>query len=122
MQVIYRYSIIGSVFGLQIRKESVRFGLPMQILINNNIEYNKNGAIDRYYNLDNILKLNLDNNVRENIEKKFGKRVFFDSNDSCKIGKLCGLEVNHKLSMLYYIIETDDKKLYVPTYQSITLL
>ena len=122
MQVIYRYSIIGSVFGLQIRKESVRFGLPMQILINNNMEYNKNGAIDRYYNLDNILKLNLDNNVRENIEKKFGKRVFFDSNDSCKIGKLCGLEVNHKLSMLYYIIETDDKKLYVPTYQSITLL
>lgn len=86
------------------------------------MEYNKNGAIDRYYNLDNILKLNLDNNVRENIEKKFGKRVFFDSNDSCKIGKLCGLEVNHKLSMLYYIIETDDKKLYVPTYQSITLL
>lgn len=122
MQVIYRYSIIGSVFGLQIRKASVRFGLPMQILINNNMEYNKNGAIDRYYNLDNILKLNLDNNVRENIEKKFGKRVFFDSNDSCKIGKLCGLEVNHKLSMLYYIIETDDKKLYVPTYQSITLL
>ena len=86
------------------------------------MEYNKNGAVDRYYNLDNILKLNLDNNVRENIEKKFGKRVFFDSNDSCKIGKLCGLEVNHKLSMLYYIIETDDKKLYVPTYQSITLL
>ena len=86
------------------------------------MEYNKNGAIDRYYNLDNILKLNLDNNVVENIEKKFGKRVFFDSNDSCKIGKLCGLEVNHKLSMLYYIIETDDKKLYVPTYQSITLL
>ena len=86
------------------------------------MEYNKNGAIDRYYNLDNILKLNLDNNVIENIEKKFGKRVFFDSNDSCKIGKLCGLEVNHKLSMLYYIIETDDKKLYVPTYQSITLL
>ena len=73
MQVIYRYSIIGSVFGLQIRKASVRFGLPMQILINNNMEYNKNGAIDRYYNLDNILKLNLDNNVIENIEKKFGK-------------------------------------------------
>lgn len=86
------------------------------------MEYNKNGAIDRYNNLDDILKLNLDNNVRENIEEKFGRRVFFDSNGSCKIGKLWGLEVNHKLSMLYYIIEVDDKKLYVPAYQSITLV
>lgn len=86
------------------------------------MEYNKNGAVDRYNNLDDILKLNLDNNVRESIEEKFGRRVFFDSNGSCKIGKLRGLEVNHKLSMLYYIIEVDDKKLYVPTYQSITLV
>lgn len=89
---------------------------------NKNMEYNKNGAVDRYHNLDDILKLNLDNSVRENIEEKFGRRVFFDSNGSCKMGKLCGLEVNHKLSMLYYIIETDEKKLYVPTYQSITLV
>ena len=86
------------------------------------MEYNKNGAIDRYYNLDEILKLNIDNNIQKNIEEKFGRRVFFDSNGSCKIGKLCGLEVNHKLSMLYYIIEIDNKKLYIPTYQSITLV
>ena len=86
------------------------------------MEYNKNGAIDRYYNLDEILKLNIDNNIQKNIEEKFGRRVFFDSNGSCKIGKLCGLEVNHKLSMLYYIIEINNKKLYIPTYQSITLV
>lgn len=114
-------SIIGSVAGLQIRKAPVRFGPPMQIN-NKPMDYNKNGEVNRYYNLDEILKLNLDNSVRENIEEKFGRRVFFDSNGSCKIGKLCGLEVNHKLSMLYYIIEADNKKLYVPTYQSITIV
>lgn len=86
------------------------------------MEYNKNGTVDRYRNLDDILKLNLDNNIRETIKEKFGKKVFFDSNGSCKMGKLCGLEVNHKLSMLYYIIETEDKSLYIPTYQSITIL
>lgn len=86
------------------------------------MEYNKNGAVDRYHNLDDILKLNLDDNVRENMKGKFGRRVFFDSDGSCKVGKLCGLEVNHKLSMLYYIIEATDRKLYVPTYQSITLM
>lgn len=86
------------------------------------MEYNKNGAVDRYNNLDDILRLNLDDNVRENIKEKFGKKVFFDSNGSCKMGKLCGLEVNHKLSMLYYIIDEGGKKLYVPTYNSITLV
>ena len=84
------------------------------------MEYNK--AIDRYQNLDDILKLDLDNNVRENMKEKFGKRVFFDSEGSCKMGKLCGIEVNHKLSMLHYIIEVENKNLCVPTYQSITLL
>lgn len=86
------------------------------------MEYNKNGAVDRYTNLDDILKLNLEDNVRENIKEKFGKKVFFDSDGSCKMGKLCGLEVNHKLSMLYYIIEENDKKLYVPIYKSITAI
>lgn len=86
------------------------------------MKYNKNGAVDRYYNLDDILKLDLDNNVRENIERKFGRRVFFDYNGSCKMGKLCGLEVNHKLSMLYYIIKRDERELYIPAYQSITLV
>lgn len=86
------------------------------------MKYNKNRAVDRYHNLDDILKLDLDNSVRENIKEKFGRRVFFDSNGSCKMGKLCGLEVNHKLPMLYYIIGRDEKELYIPIYQSITLV
>ena len=86
------------------------------------MEYNKEGKINRYYDLDEILRLDLDSDTRKNFETKFGKRVYFDSYGSCKIGKLCGLEVNYKLSTLYYIIKTEDNNFYIPTYQSITLM
>lgn len=87
------------------------------------MEFNKDGKVDRYYNLDDILKLDLDQEIKDNIKEKFGKTVFFDSNGSCKMGKLCGIEKNYQLTMVYYIItDSDDKKIFVPVYKSITLL
>lgn len=87
------------------------------------MEFNKEGKIDQYYNLDEILKLDLDQKVKKNFEEKFGKNVFFDSNGTCKVGKLCGLEKNYQLAMIYYIVvDNSGKKVFVPVYQSITLL
>lgn len=87
------------------------------------MEFNKDGKIDRYYNLDEILKLDLDKEVKENLEQKFGKRIYFDSNGSCKIGKLCGIEKNYQLGMIYYIISSpDEKKIFIPINQSITVV
>ncbi len=86
------------------------------------MEFNKDGKIDRYYNLDEILILDLDQEIKKNFEEKFGRTVYFDSNGSCKMGKLCGLEKNYQLTMIYYIVEADGKKMFVPINQSITLL
>ena len=87
------------------------------------MEFNKDGKIDRYYNLDEILRLDLDKEVKENFKQKFGKKVFFDSNGSCKVGKLCGLEKNFQLGMIYYIISGfDGKNIFVPINQSIAVI
>lgn len=87
------------------------------------MEFNKDVKIDRYYNLDKILRLDLSKEVRENLEQKFGRRVFFDSNGSCKVGKLCGLEINYQLGATYYIIsDANNKELFIPVSQSITTI
>lgn len=91
-------------------------------------EFNKEGKVYKYYKLDDILKLDLVNlihgAVKSDLKEKFGKNIFFDSNGSCKVGKLIGLEINYQLAMMYYIIEDiKDKSItYVPVYKSITLL
>lgn len=84
--------------------------------------YNKDGKVSRYTNLDDILKLNISDRVRDEFKDKFNRRVFFDRNGSCKVGKLVGIEINEKLSAQYYIIDTEDKKIYVPCSSSLTLL
>lgn len=84
------------------------------------MEYNKNGEIDRYYNLDDILRLNIPEETRNNLETKFGKTVFYDADGSCRMGTLVGLEKNSKLSMLYYIVDVNGKKNFVPTWKSLT--
>lgn len=84
------------------------------------MEYNINGEVDRYYNLDEILGLDIPSHIAAEIKEKFNKKVLCDCNGNCKIGKLCGLEVNHKLSMLYYIIEIDGDKIFVPTWKNLT--
>ena len=85
-------------------------------------DYNKNGKISKYTSLDEILRLNISDRVRDEFKTKFNKKVFFDKDGSCRIGKLVGLEVNEKLSAHYYIIDTEDKKIYVPCNNSLTLL
>ena len=84
------------------------------------MDYNKNGEITRYFNLDDILKLNLPDNISKEIEDKFKKEVFYDNNGSCRLGTLIGIEINHKLSETYYIIEVKGVKNYVPVWKSIT--
>ena len=87
------------------------------------MKFNKKDQVNRYYNLDEILKLDLPDNVKQNMKEKFGKTVSFDLNESCKVGKLCGLEKNYQLTMLYYIIKgLDSKKMYIPIQKSITVL
>lgn len=84
------------------------------------MDYNKNGEVNRYFNLDDILRLNLPNNTRKEVEEKFKKKVFYDNNGSCRLGVLIGIEMNHKLSETYYIVDVDGTKNYVPTWKSIT--
>lgn len=84
--------------------------------------FNKNGEVNRYTNLDEILRLNISDELRDNFDKKFNKKVFFDYNGNCKVGKLIGLEVNEQLSARYYIIDTGEKKIYIPCEYSLTLL
>ncbi len=84
------------------------------------MEYNKNGEVNRYYNLDDILRLDLPEEIKKDYETKFGKRVFYDNNGSCRMGTLIGLEKNNKLSEVYYIVEVDSKKNFVPTWKSLT--
>lgn len=78
--------------------------------------------IDQYYNLDAILKLDLVDRIKNELKEKFRRKVYFESNGNCKVGKLVGLEKNYKLSEVYYIIDDEGKRLYVPTYKSLTLL
>ena len=84
------------------------------------MDYNKNGEVNRYFNLDDILRLNLPDNIRKEVEEKFKKKVFYDNNGSCRLGVLTGIEMNHKLSETYYIVDVDGTKNYVPTWKSIT--
>lgn len=84
------------------------------------MDYNKNEEVSRYFNLDDILRLNLPDNIRKEVEEKFKKRVFYDNNGSCRLGVLIGIEMDHKLSETYYIVDVDGNKNYVPTWKSIT--
>lgn len=84
------------------------------------MEYNKSGEVNRYYDLDDILRLDLPSNIKEEFENKFEKTVFWDNNGSCRLGKLVGLEKNNKLSEIYYIMEVDGNKNFVPVWKSLT--
>lgn len=86
------------------------------------MEYNKNRQVNRYYELDDILRLNIPNTIKEEFRKKFKKRVFYDCNESCKIGILVGLEENEKLFDTFFIIDEDGHKNFIPTWRSLTIL
>lgn len=86
------------------------------------MEFNKNGEINRYYELDDILKLDIPENIKDNFKNLFNKNVFWDNNGSCKVGKLIGIEKNSILSEIYYMTEVDNVKNFVPIWKSITKL
>lgn len=86
------------------------------------MEYNKNGEINRYYNLDDILKLNLPEDTLLEVQSKFKRKVFYDNNGSCRLGTLVGIERNEKLSETYYIVDVDGTKNFVPIWKSITIV
>ena len=84
------------------------------------MEYNKAGEITRYYNLDDILKLNLSDTFKEEIKKKLHRKVYYDNRGTCKVGTRIGIERNNKLLETYYIVDIDGDKNFVPIYKSIT--
>ena len=86
------------------------------------MEFNKEGKVNRYKNLDEILKLNISESLQEEFKRKFNKKIYFERNGNCKIGKLIGLEINEQLSEQFYIIEVEDKTIYISCNNSITLL
>ena len=84
------------------------------------MDYNKNEEVNRYFNLDDILRLNLPDNIRKEVEEKFKKKVFYDNNGACKLGTFIGIEIDSTLSDVYYIIDINGIKNYVPIRKSIT--
>lgn len=84
--------------------------------------FNKNGKVYKYTDLDEILRLNIPDPLREEFQTKFNKRVFFDRDGSCRMGTLVGLEINEQLSSPYYIIDTGKKRIYVPYGHSLTII
>jgi len=87
------------------------------------MEFNKSGEINRYYKLDDILKLDISEDLKKEFREKFKKRVFYEKDFNCKTGVLVGLETNYKLSDTYFIIDTGKSIYhYIPTWLSITRL
>lgn len=84
--------------------------------------FNKDGKINKYVNLDEILKLNILEILKEEFKIKFHKTVYFGRKGKCQVGKLIGLETNGQFSSLFYIIETDKKRVYIPYGNSLTVI
>lgn len=73
--------------------------------------------MSKYFNLNEILELNLPNDIKEEVKDKFGKKVFYEEDDSCKVGTLIGIAIHGRLNGSYYIMDNQN---YVPTWKSIT--
>lgn len=82
--------------------------------------YDTKGEVNRYYNLDDILRLNLSDSLKSEFKEKFKKLVFFDNKDSCVMGTLIGIEENLKLLEFYYIIDCNGKTMFVPVWKRLT--
>lgn len=70
------------------------------------------------YDLNNILDLDISDEIKEEIKAKFNKRIFYDDNNSCKIGTLVGIKSNTH----YIIHEINGNINYVPIWKSLTIL
>ena len=61
----------------------------------------------------------LPDKIKNDLKEKCNKKVFFEHEGDCKVGVLRGIAITD--SMLY-VIDTKDKKIYVPCNNSLTLL
>ena len=93
----------------------------MGVRFSHGLQFNKKYMeISEYFNLEDILKLNLPNDIKEEIKETFGKKVFYEENDSCKMGVLIGIATHGRLNGVYYITNVNNNKNYVPIWKSIT--
>lgn len=77
-------------------------------------EYNKNGNIYKCLELDAIINSDLiSNTIKDECREKFNKNCYYSVNDTTKVGKLIGIEINTKLNELYYILENNKDKYYI---------
>lgn len=84
--------------------------------------FNEHGKIYKYTSLDEIMRLNIPESLKEGFKEKYKKRVYYNRKENCYIGTLVGLEVNEQLCDLFYMIFSGNKIRYVSCNQSITLL
>lgn len=57
--------------------------------------------------------------IRNDLKEKCNKKVFFEHEGDCKVGTLTGIVISNPM---LYVIDTKDKKIYVPCNNSLTLL
>jgi hypothetical protein len=79
--------------------------------------YEENGRIDRSKVLSKILEWNLPEEVRNNINEMFGKKVYFEDDSHCIVGTLVGLEQNGKYLDYYYIVENQGNEYLISHYE-----
>lgn len=80
--------------------------------------FNKNGKVNKYFDLDEILKLNLSESFKSEFKDKFNKTVSYQKGS----GTLVGLEINEKLYEMYYILDSNGSHKYISCENSIKLL
>lgn len=76
--------------------------------------------MSKYFNLNDILDLDIPDNILKEVQDKFGKRVFYDDNSSCKVGTLVGVAVQEHPEIYYYIIDINGTNNYVSVWKSVT--
>ena len=62
----------------------------------------------------------LPSKIQNDLKEKCNKKVFFEHEGDCKVGVLKGIVITR--DPMLYVIDTKDKKIYVPCNNSLTLL
>lgn len=72
-----------------------------------NFEYNKDGQVFTCKSIDSVSHSNLiPNEIKEDFGKLYKRQVYFNyGDDVTKIGTVIGLEINGKVSEIYWIIK-----------------
>lgn len=67
-----------------------------------------------------LLKHEIPEECLNKIDECFGEMVFWNHNDSCRVGKLIGLIKDHKTPSYDYLIIYHEKEIRVPIWKSLT--